>query len=402
MTNNTYWQTFPTNMVDAPGLLIPQQTPPSHLSHSHHHPQQPQQPQQHPNPQQQQQQPWSDEADKRKWSQEFGEFDINSHANKMFHMDDYNNSNNNSNNDPSEGDSPDSGNGSHRRHDLLSDSGLFQGGDQKQRRKEQNRAAQRAFRERKERYVKELQIKIKEMEKKHNDELLRVTQENDSLKQLVKRMEAEIYTLKGAAMAFNVSINKMREAGLDVQTTSVIRDTPSPPQSVDRHPSPPAAAARPYDRPIPRSSAVATLRDRDGYSATDRHSSIHDPLLDTVNRYSSSSTVYSHPYNRHANDATTDDDLTIEDDEAAHSASFAEREVSRFDHKVDPMMNSGVKMIPCSQIWERLSQHPNFDEFDMDQLCEELKKKAKCSGTGPVIPEFELQEVLRRMDSRQI
>lgn len=125
MTNNTYWQTFPTNMVDAPGLLIPQQTPPSHLSHSHHHPQQPQQPQQHPNPQQQQQQPWSDEADKRKWSQEFGEFDINSHANKMFRMymyssqlnckrltslfidmDDYNNSNNNSNNDPSEGDSP--------------------------------------------------------------------------------------------------------------------------------------------------------------------------------------------------------------------------------------------------------------------------------------------------------
>lgn len=60
-------------------------------------------------------------------------------------MDDYHNSNSNSNNDPSEGDSPgklsmksmfpthvlkihcaDSGSGSHRRHDLLSDSGLFQ------------------------------------------------------------------------------------------------------------------------------------------------------------------------------------------------------------------------------------------------------------------------------------
>lgn len=66
-------------MVDTPSLLIPQQTPPSHLSHPHH--QQQQQQQQHPNPQQQ---PWTDDADKRKWNQEFGEFDINSHANKMF------------------------------------------------------------------------------------------------------------------------------------------------------------------------------------------------------------------------------------------------------------------------------------------------------------------------------
>lgn len=73
-------------MVDAPGLIISQQAPPSHLPASHHHPQQQQQQQQHPNQQQQQQQqqPWSDDADKRKWSQEFGEFDINSHANKMF------------------------------------------------------------------------------------------------------------------------------------------------------------------------------------------------------------------------------------------------------------------------------------------------------------------------------
>jgi hypothetical protein len=233
------------------------------------------------------------------------------------------------------------------------------------------------------------------MEKKHNDELLRVTHENESLKSLVKKMEAEIYTLKGAAMAFNVSISKLREAGLDVQTTSIIRDTPSPPRSIDRNPSPPAT--RHYERQIPRSSAAATIRDKDGYSTSDRHSNIHDSLFDTVSRYKNSPTVY-----QHHNDNTTDDDLTIEDDEPPHSASFAEREVSRFEHRVDPMMNSGIKMIPCSQIWEKLSQHPNFDEFDMDQLCEELKKKAKCSGTGPVIPEFELQEVLRRMDSRQI
>jgi hypothetical protein len=93
--------------------------------------------------------------------------------------------------------------------------------------------------------------------------------------------------------------------------------------------------------------------------------------------------------------ASVDDDLALDDEEA----SFAERETNRFHHQVDPMVLAGVKMVPCSEIWERLAQHPNFDEFDMDQLCEELKKKAKCSGSGPVIPESELQEVLRQMDS---
>ncbi|KAI9471834.1 MAG: hypothetical protein EXX96DRAFT_581863 [Benjaminiella poitrasii] len=317
-------------------------------------------------------------------------------------MEDYNNhhpNNNSHSNEHSEGDSPDSGGRSQaRRSYTLSDSTMFQG-DQKQRRKEQNRAAQRAFRERKERYVKELQLKIKEMERKHSEEMAKFTQENESLKSLVKKMEAEIYTLKGAAMAFNLSISKLREAGLDVQAPStVVRDAPSPPQSDQQ--SPPAKI---MDNPLNRSSAMATIRDKDGFSTTEKSHfgggmhAIHDPMFDSVSRYTTqnhSSAIFQYTSNEN-----TDDDLTIGDEE---EASFAERETKRFDHQVDPIMQSGVRMIPCSQIWERLSQHPNFDEFDLDQLCEELKKKAKCSGNGPVIPEAELLEVLRRMDNRMI
>jgi hypothetical protein len=143
-------------------------------------------------------------------------------------------------------------------------------------------------------------------------------------------MEAEIYTLKGAAMAFDVSLHKLREAGLDIH------------HQREQQPSPPTRTQSPI---------------RDSY------------IRNTV---------------------------SITDNEKEES--FAERETNRFEHKIDPIMNSGVKLIPCSQIWERLSQHPNFEDFDMDRLCEELKKKAKCSGTGPVIPESELLDVLRRMD----
>ncbi|KAI8065363.1 transcription factor PAP1-domain-containing protein [Gilbertella persicaria] len=265
-----------------------------------------------------------------------------------------------------------------RRNDTLLESSGLQGGDQKQRRKEQNRAAQRAFRERKERYVKELQLKIRDMDKKHHENMARVTQENESLKALVKKMEAEIYTLKGAAIAFDVSLSKLREAGLDVPSSKPIirRDSP-PPSILDRKPSP--------DQDYYSTSSALT-------SSTERRS-VYDPLFDSLHRYSSPSKHQSSSID------TTDDDHTIEDEE---EVSFAERETKRFDHAVDPIVHSGLKMIPYSQIWERLSQHPNFDEFDVDKLCEELKKKAKCSGSGPVIPESELQEVLRRMDAKRM
>ncbi|KAI7901037.1 uncharacterized protein BX663DRAFT_143330 [Cokeromyces recurvatus] len=265
-------------------------------------------------------------------------------------------------------------------------------GDQKQRRKEQNRAAQRAFRERKERYVKELQSKIKEMEKKHNEEMTKMTQENESLKSLVKKMEAEIYTLKGAAMAFNLSISKLREAGLDVPSPT--GSTSSSPQS-DR-PSPPAANM--LDNSLNRNAIMTTIRDKDGFSTNEKKHSFGNmnTIHNSVHHYNQhhSSVVF-----QHASNENTDDDLTLGDDE---EASFAERETKRFEHHVDPIMHTGITMIPCSQIWERLSRHPNFDEFDLDQLCEELKKKAKCSGHGPVIPESELLEVLHRMDNRII
>ena len=190
------------------------------------------------------------------------------------------------------------------------------------------------------------------MENKHNQELSRVTTENESLKAMVKKMEAEIYTLKGAAMAFDISIHKLREAGMHN------RDQPSPPTS-DHH-SPDLFSPRPST-----------------------HNNDRRHMHDSAGRYNHKSTL------GYAGQSMAIDDEVEE---------FAERETTRFEHKVDPIMTSGIKVIPCSQIWERLSQHPRFDEYDVEKLCEELKKKAKCSGTGPVIPEFELLNVLKRMD----
>ncbi|UKZ67685.1 uncharacterized protein TrAtP1_008842 [Trichoderma atroviride] len=52
----------------------------------------------------------------------------------------------------------------------------------------------------------------------------------------------------------------------------------------------------------------------------------------------------------------------------------------------------------CNQLWERLQACPKAQngEFDLDGLCSELTKKAKCSGSGPVVAETDFDSILRK------
>ncbi|KAF9087704.1 DNA-binding transcription factor yap1 [Mortierella sp. GBA35] len=66
-------------------------------------------------------------------------------------------------------------------------------------------------------------------------------------------------------------------------------------------------------------------------------------------------------------------------------------------HTLPPLLE-GEQTIPCPQAWEQLAKHPNFDDADIDELCAELKSKAKCSGHGPVIPVSEVDKVMSRLN----
>ncbi|THG94786.1 hypothetical protein EW026_g6753 [Hermanssonia centrifuga] len=68
------------------------------------------------------------------------------------------------------------------------------------KRKEQNRAAQRAFRERKEKHVKDLEDKVAALEAKHQ----LAESENDNLRDLLSRLQSENMALKQAAFTFTV------------------------------------------------------------------------------------------------------------------------------------------------------------------------------------------------------
>ncbi|KAF9953133.1 DNA-binding transcription factor yap1 [Mortierella alpina] len=61
-------------------------------------------------------------------------------------------------------------------------------------------------------------------------------------------------------------------------------------------------------------------------------------------------------------------------------------------------LSEGEKAIPCPQVWEQMAKHPNFDDADIDDLCAELKSKAKCSGHGPVIALADVNKLMDRLD----
>ncbi|KAJ3767386.1 hypothetical protein FB446DRAFT_696377 [Lentinula raphanica] len=68
------------------------------------------------------------------------------------------------------------------------------------KRKEQNRAAQRAFRERKEKHVKDLEDKVAALEAKNQQ----ASAENENLRDLLSRLQSENMALKEASFTFSV------------------------------------------------------------------------------------------------------------------------------------------------------------------------------------------------------
>src|SRR5205085_7567136 len=70
------------------------------------------------------------------------------------------------------------------------------------KRKAQNRAAQRAFRERKERHVKELEAKVSELEAVTK----RMQEENEKLRGKVTKLESENNVLKGSNTTFTFPV----------------------------------------------------------------------------------------------------------------------------------------------------------------------------------------------------
>ncbi|KAI8637652.1 hypothetical protein BD408DRAFT_436791 [Parasitella parasitica] len=103
----------------------------------------------------------------------------------------------------------------------ISDSPL----DPKQKRKAQNRAAQRAFRDRKEKHVAELQARIAELEALNATKDEDLIKENEQLKEMLQKLQEENYALKGAQFTFEFPVNDSAAFNNKHAATSVTNTT---------------------------------------------------------------------------------------------------------------------------------------------------------------------------------
>lgn len=255
--------------------------------------------------------------------------------------------------------------------------------DQRTRRKEQNRAAQRAFRERKERYVKELEDKIKQIEVDHAIRIAQLEKENTDLISTLKSIQGELARLKGG------------QAG---QTTSPpYSEAQSPSNSTNSTPK-----ISPSARTIPRvpSSAVACIRDKDGVSFCERLK--EEVCSNAFDRLLTEPLFDSHGF---LNETVSNDPVpivTFTGKQHKMSEVFNKLEQSLTENFVSEKEADYdcTDLISCSQAWQRIAKHPMFDRFNVDELCDELRRRAKCSRTGPVFEEYEVKEVLDLMVNR--
>ncbi|KAJ6573923.1 hypothetical protein DFH09DRAFT_1151419 [Mycena vulgaris] len=111
------------------------------------------------------------------------------------------------------------------------------------KRKEQNRAAQRAFRERKEKHVKDLEDKVAALEAK-NDQ---ATSENENLRDLLSRLQNENVMLKESTFTFSVP----KAAGSSSDKSTSIYSATSPLSNLR---SPSAGSSMSGSSPVPSTS----------------------------------------------------------------------------------------------------------------------------------------------------
>lgn len=76
-------------------------------------------------------------------------------------------------------------------------------------------------------------------------------------------------------------------------------------------------------------------------------------------------------------------------------SSFSDANKSLNDDEDDNLVvPSDGKFFTCSEIWDRITSNPKLSDLDLDNLCMELKTKARCSERGVLIKEEDLNKAL--------
>ncbi|KAF1797797.1 basic-leucine zipper transcription factor [Mucor lusitanicus] len=254
----------------------------------------------------------------------------------------------------------------------------------KSKRKAQNRAAQRAFRERKENHVRILEDRVKELEKELNlDKNSKLLMENEKLKEMITRLQNENAALLGSTVSFDYPLSN--STSHDERPQKIIRQSnvvESPiahfdsfssgysTSSKSRSNTPEFQIPTSHQQPPPRQLTI-------------------DDILQTTDLPSNALLDHS----QLLNDDKLDYGTQLDDILNQHRLTF-QTDPSQFDffyplNGTNDILNTAAITLPpeeekdeeiknITKVWDKLSEHPRFDEIDMDVLCDEMHKKATC------------------------
>ncbi|KAI9281022.1 hypothetical protein BY458DRAFT_499347 [Sporodiniella umbellata] len=208
--------------------------------------------------------------------------------------------------------------------------------NQHSRRKEQNRAAQRAFRERKEKYVKELEDKMVQLCASHASEVEGLKKENEMLRSLLKLRGEESEPSKDC-----------------------VRD---------------------------KTGISFCERLREEVCSNAYNQLLTEPLFDSQGCLNE--TVTEHPVPIVT--SMMKRSRIFNQMEQSLSESLPEMETE----------DAADDLISCADIWKRLQANPLFDKFDIDTLCAQLKTKAMCSQSGPMFSERAIRGIIQSIEDK--
>ncbi|KAI8099498.1 uncharacterized protein BX664DRAFT_321433 [Halteromyces radiatus] len=328
--------------------------------------------------------------------------------------------------------------------------------DPKQKRKAQNRAAQRAFRERKEKHVSELQARIKELEELTSKTDKDLIEENNQLKEQLKKLQEENYALKDAKFTFEFPLsdqqqqqqnnNKTRTTTTSSPTSNVqnntndIQDDASGGSSSSGTEQSPLSLAQEDDSDTPATKtptsfqdasnaflpfgSIAASQDFDFLAVPGGKDTSTSPSYDLKELFHGKNDIFTGYRQPSTSDEFGTDDFLLDnsglpalfggDDLFGFTQQQAQHAPFLLDqfympHDVEPRPHIRKETLEASlqrakqegvRAYEVQEQLKNCPDFNLDALCEDLKAKASCCESKYVLTEHDVESYLQCFDQK--
>jgi len=367
------------------------------------------------------------------------------------------------------------------------------------KRKAQNRAAQRAFRERKEAHVKGLETRVTELEELTQNK----DAENENLKNQVQALQTELMALKGGNFDFDFGMKNVQNSNALTNNNTAVRNPFQNDKTNAQRSSPsPSSGSISDGSSLLRSgqTSLATSPENDGnkngtpnidipfdlftnsagpvnfntsnstsplftndvFGATtqktaplfgqNRASPILDTFartLDSLQGSHTSPNLFANGFNSSMPSTSTNTMSSFTPNSTNSGNIFNSTNTGNLFDMNDPLFNTwrdnsissqgetsgqdfdifdtmfssmspgafnlvdgtgltdfitdsplqvdvGDQMVSCPELWEKVKNHPQFEDIDIDNLCSEMKAKAKCSTTGPLVSARLVDETINR------